>query len=86
MPELDLNQRRSAILGKSSVITTALPGQPRWESGYWRGDFMWLKKRASRHIFFQGDEPAEAYKSTCNQSRDQIYNTWHEVNLVFFLN
>ena len=45
---------------------------------------MWLEMWASREILFQGDKVVEAYNSICNQSKDQVNDARHEVNLVSY--
>ena len=45
---------------------------------------MWLEMWASWEIFLQGDKVVEAYNSICNQSKDQVNDARHEVNLVSY--
>ena len=43
---------------------------------------VWFETWSSREIFLQGNKVVEAYDYVCNQSKDQVNNARHEVNLV----
>ena len=45
---------------------------------------MWLEMWAFREVFFHGDKLVETYNSICNQSKDQVNDARHEVNLVSY--